>query len=113
MKYRITIALGGTRSQAIAKTALATSDALDMDLSKPDPSVDMPLNNCCFRPAGLDDDGPFAGSGARLPALRPVFCNSLLGIHATDWPQFDFPTISKRFRHPDFDSLESSGRDFR
>jgi hypothetical protein len=29
--------VGGTRNQAIAKTALATSDAFNMDLSKTDP----------------------------------------------------------------------------
>jgi len=43
----------------------------------------------------------------------PVCPNPLLGIRATDWPQIDFSTISKRFRYPDFDTLKSSGRDFR
>jgi hypothetical protein len=35
------MAVGGIRNHAIAKTALATSDALNMDLSKTDPSVDI------------------------------------------------------------------------
>jgi hypothetical protein len=50
MKYRRTIVVGGTPNQAIAKTALATSDALNMDLRKTDPSVDIPLNKYSLRP---------------------------------------------------------------
>jgi len=45
----ISIVVGGTRNQPIAMTALATSDALNMDLSKTDPSVDIPLNKYSFR----------------------------------------------------------------
>ena len=39
MQYRSTIAVGGTRNQATAKTALATSDALNLDFEQNGPLI--------------------------------------------------------------------------
>jgi hypothetical protein len=40
MKYRRNNVVGGTRNQEIAKTALATRDALNMDFSNSNPSME-------------------------------------------------------------------------
>jgi hypothetical protein len=68
MKYRRTIVVGRALNQAIAKTALATSDALNMDLSKTDPSVETPLNRYSFRAVVAASQRPLSGD-------RPSFGN--------------------------------------